>query len=373
MVIRPRLYEPEPEKMRVELRRVLDPIDVPHVRATVTEIEAARGEIVAVTPAGERHVERFDRLIVATGSQLVRRDDIPGAMLFHDVDTLPAAMTLDTHLKELPQHRATEGRYTVVVVGAGFVGLEIATELVGRLRAIAAPDGAAGDVRVVLVEREPVVGPELGPGPRPAIEQALDELGVERQLGTTVASFDGEQVRLSDGEAIAACTAVWTAGMTASPLTRLLPASRDALGRLEVDEHMRVRGLDTIFAAGDTAAARVDASGHYALQACQYAHQLGKYAGHNAVSDLTGLPLVAFDPDPYVTCLDLGEAGAVYTEGFERTIRATGEAGKKIKRKINGELIYPTVDDAEAILHRADYLTESRPPRPAGGAPAEAA
>src|SRR4051812_21746520 len=146
MVIRPRLYEPEPETMRVELRRVLDPIEVRHMRATVTGIDVAAGDIVAVTATGDQHVERFDRLILASGSQLVRRDEIPGATLFHDIDTLPAAVALDRHLKELPLRPADDGRYAAVVVGAGFVGLEIATELVTRLRAIAAPHGGA-DVR----------------------------------------------------------------------------------------------------------------------------------------------------------------------------------------------------------------------------------
>ena len=67
-----------------------------------------------------------------------------------------------------------------------------------------------------------------------------------------------------------------------------------------------------------------------------------------------------------MTCLDLGTAGAVYTEGFDRAIRATGAAAKAIKRRINQELIYPTLDDAARILTRADHSAQSRPPRPAG-------
>ena len=360
MVIRPRLYEPQPETMRVPLRRVLGPIGVRHLRATVEDVYVGRSEVVVVDTTGHERTLAFDRLVVAAGSRLVRRGDVPGADRFHDIDTLPAAAALDEHLRALPTCPAVDGRYTAVIVGAGFVGLELATELVERLRVIA---GTADGVRVVLVEREAAVGPELGPGPRPVIEDALDALGVERRLRTTVTGFDGAVVELSDGTRIPALTAVWTAGMQASPITRRVPAERDTLGRLLVTPAMRVRGLETVFAAGDTAAAEV-APGRLALQACQYAHQLGKYAGHNAVSDLAGLPLVDFVPDPYVTCVDLGRAGAVYTDGFDRAVRASGAAGKAIKRRINGELIYPAVDDADRILARADYLAESRPPRP---------
>ena len=372
MVIRPRLYEDRPGEMRVPLHRVLEPIDVRHLRASVEAVDVERGEVLAVDRNGAGFEMSFGRLIVAAGSRLVRRSGFPGAELLHDIDTLGAAVALDEHLLGLPTRAAADGRYTVVVIGAGFVGLELATELVTRLRAIADSTGASDEVRVVLVEREPVVGPQLGPGPRPAIEQALDELGVERRLITTVTGLDEETVQLSDGTTISAQTAVWTAGMQASAITESVPGPRDALGRLEVDRHMRVIGVEAVFAAGDTASIEV-APGQRAVQACQYAHQMGKHAGHNAVSELVGLPLIEFGPDPYVTCLDLGGAGAIHTEGFERTIRATGDAAKKIKRTINRELIYPTLDDAAKILQRADYLAESRPPRPVERPTTEAA
>jgi NADH dehydrogenase FAD-containing subunit len=164
----------------------------------------------------------------------------------------------------------------------------------------------------VLVERSPVVGPELGPGPRAVIEDALDELGIEVRLETTVTALDDGVVRLSDATVLPAQTVVWAAGMQASPITRSVPGHRDALGRLEVDRFFRVIGVDGVLAAGDTASIEV-APGQRALQACQYAHQMGKHAGHNAVCDLLDLPLVEFMPEPYVTCLDLGAAGAVYT------------------------------------------------------------
>jgi NADH:ubiquinone reductase (H+-translocating) len=363
MVIRPRLYEEHPEEMRVALHRIFEPIGVEHVRAIVERVDTERSEVVAVEADGARVTLPFKRAVVATGSRVVRPTALPGADLMHDIDTLPAAVALDRHLHALPSMRAVPGRYTVVVIGAGFAGIELATELVGRLHSIAAPHGAESEVRVILVEREPTVGPELGPGPRPAIEAALDELGVLRRLNSTVAGFDGAIVRLDDGTMIPALTAVWTAGMRASAVAQTVPGPHDELGRIEVDSEMRALGARNVFAAGDTASAEV-APGHRALQACQYAHQMGKFAGHNAASDVLGLPLVAFAPDPYVTCVDLGASGAVYTAGFERQVKATGEDAKAIKRTINRRLIYPTVDDAAAILERADYMTASRPPQP---------
>jgi NADH:ubiquinone reductase (H+-translocating) len=363
MVIRPRLYEDHPEEMRVALRRILDPIGVQHVHAIVERVDSERSEVVAVDASGEQFTLPFRRAVVAAGSQLVRPAGIANAHFLFDIDTLPAAVALDRHLRDLPSMSAIAGRYAAVVIGGGFVGIELATELVGRLEAIAATEGAESEVRVILVEREPVIGPDLGPGPRPAIEAALDELGVLRCLSSTVAGFDGTEVQLDDGSKIPAVTAVWAAGMRASAVAESVPGPHDELGRIEVDTEMRALEAANVFVAGDTASIEV-APGHRAPQACQYAHQMGKVAGHNAASDVLGLPLVAFAPDPYVTCVDLGAAGAVYTEGFDRHIRATGEDAKAIKRTINRKLIYPTVDDAALILERADYMTASRPPQP---------
>lgn len=349
LVVRPRLYEPGPNAMRVPLERILGPIGVGRIDATVTAIDPARRSVTVVGP-GTSWTLPYRRLILATGSALIR-PDLPGAAYLHEVDTLAGAVALDTHLRRLPARPAGSGRFTAVVVGAGFTGIEVATELVGRLQALAGP--AHGEVRVILVQGGDRIGPSLGPGPRPVITAALQKLGVEVRLNTSLAAADATRLRHTDGTTLAAHTAVWTVGMTASPLTRQLPAPRDRLGRLLVDRHLRIPPTPEVFAAGDTACAEVEA-GHVTLQSCQYAIPLGRYAGHNAAADLLGLPAAAFSPEPYTTCLDLGSAGAVFTRGFERTVHMTGNKAKELKRTINQRRIYPPVDDPAAILAAGD-------------------
>ncbi|MFC4947325.1 NAD(P)/FAD-dependent oxidoreductase [Pseudonocardia sp. GCM10023141] len=354
IVIRPRLYESGPEQMRVSLDRILGPIGVRRIAATVTGIDTAARQVTAIGRDGLPSVLHYDRLVLAAGSQVVR-PELPGAEHLFDVDTMTGAAGLAGHLDRLPR-RAAEGAtggdtFTAVVVGAGFTGIEVATELVGRLRAIA---GATTPVRVVLVERADAVGPELGPGPRPEILAALDELGVELRLGVSLTAVTPTGVTLSDGTTIAAATTIWTAGMLASPLTAQVPGRRDRLGRLHVDEHLRVEGVADVYAAGDTAAAQAE-DGHHVTQSCQHAVPQGKFVGRNVAADLLGLPAVPFVPDPYVTCLDLGAAGAVLTSGFERSVVMTRDEAKDLKRSINAQWIYPPVDDGEHILDRADH------------------
>lgn len=352
MVIRPRLYEAEPETMKVPLDRILGPVGVHRVKATVTAIDTVARRVTATTAAGARTDMVYDRLILATGSRLARPTALPGAEHLHDVDTIESATALERHLRTLPARPAGSGRYTAVVIGAGFTGLELATELVGRLREIAAPAGAEHEVRVVLVGRHPEVG--LGPGPRPVIEAALTGLGVRTRLGVGPREVTAHGVTLDDGTRIPARTVAWTAGIEASPLTADIPAARDELGRVPVDSFLQAIGVPGVYVAGDAAAAYAE-PGHQTLPSCQHAIPLGKYAGHNAAADLLGLDPVPFAPKRYVTCLDLGGAGAVFTRGWERTVDLTGAEAKARKRAITEEWIYPPVDDAEELLRQADH------------------
>ncbi|MEX9687608.1 hypothetical protein AB7Y06_00885 [Providencia rettgeri] len=74
---------------------------------------------------------------------------------------------------------------------------------------------------------------------------------------------------------------------------------------------------------------------------CQHALSLGRVAGHNAAAELLGLPLHPYSQPKYVTCLDLGAWGALYTEGWQREIHYIKKEGKKIKQEINTKWIYP--------------------------------
>jgi NADH dehydrogenase len=150
--------------------------------------------------------------------------------------------------------------------------------------------------------------------------------------------------------------------MRASPLTAGCGVPTDALGRLPVDADLRVEGLSGVFAAGDSARLVLE-DGHTTVMSCQHGRPMGRFAGHNAVCDLLGLPLLPLRIDWYTTILDLGPWGALYTEGWDRRVVATGEAAKRTKRLINGQRIYPPLNgDRAAILAAAAPVIQRPPP-----------
>ncbi|HJS85404.1 MAG TPA: FAD-dependent oxidoreductase, partial [Acetobacteraceae bacterium] len=174
----------------------------------------------------------FDRLLIATGAEPVRPPipgaDAAGVLLLRSFRDCQAIIT-----------RIGDARH-VVIIGASFIGLEVAASL--RQRGL--------EVRVVAPERQPLeaaLGPKLGA----RVRSTHENKGVVFHLGTQVAAVSPEQVQLKDGTTLAADLVVLGTGV------RPRVALAEAAG-LPVDNGVLVDGcLETpvpgIFAAGDVA------------------------------------------------------------------------------------------------------------------------
>jgi NADH dehydrogenase len=355
--IRVRNYETDLNDVALPLAGVLDPVGVRHMAAEIEGIDPAARQVTVATGAGKQALA-YDRLVLTTGSELVR-PAIPGLAIHgFDVDTYEAAIELDKHLAALGKQPPSPARTTVVVVGAGFTGIEVATEMPDKL----ARAGITGDRRIILIDHNPVVGATFGAHGRPVINEALSALGVETRLGVRVSAVDAGSITLDSGEVIPTETVVWCAGMRASPLASALSVKRDGLGRLAVDHFMRAEGLANLFAAGDVATCLIDGT-HPTVMSCQFARPMGRFAGHNVVADLHGAPMLPLDIDWYVTVLDLGAWGALYTTGWDREVHTAGAAAKATKQIINRQRIYPPRDgDRAALLAAAAPTIQAAPP-----------
>lgn len=353
--VRPRLYEKGPERMTAPLQAIFDAVGVRYLAGRVEHIDAANQQVQVVDMSADAAMQtlHYDRLVLAAGSRL-NCPPIPGLQQHvFNVDQIADAARLQAHVDGLAARPQSAARNTVVIAGAGFTGIETAAEMPARLREVLGADAA---VDVIMVERADALGPDLGEGPRPVITQALAELGVSWRLGSGVARVDAEGVTLENGERIDAATVVWTAGARASALTAQIPGQHDAVGRLHVDRTLKAKGVDAVFATGDCAHAVTDDEGNVAMMSCQHAMNLGRSAGHNAAADLIGEVMIPYAQRKYVTCLDLGPWGAVYTEGWDRQVVLSGAEAKALKTRINTEWIYPPTGERAEILASADPL-----------------
>ena len=348
--IRPRFYEADLAGMAPSLTALFDAAGVRFITGTVKQIHAQDHAVNYIDANGNDASFTYDKLVLASGSTLFC-PAIPGLKEHaFSVDQLSDAQELQRHLNGLAQRPASKARNTVVIGGGGFTGIETAAEMPARLRAILGQDA---DIEVIVVERAQDIGPDLGPGPRAIIEQALREQGVLVRLGQAVASVDAGGVTTSSGERIEADTVIWTAGARASELAAQIDGERDSFGRLHVTPALRVGDSD-VYATGDTAFAASDDQGNHAAMSCQHAMNLGRSAGHNVMADVLGLPSIPYDQPIYVTCLALGPANAVYTQGWDRKIKLSGAEAAALKGQINTQWIYPPRADMADIVAAAD-------------------
>ena len=198
------------------------------LQSTVERIDVASRE--AGLAGGES--VKFDRLLIATGAEPVR-PSIAGAS--------PSQIFV---LRSLADCRAiierAKAAKTVLVLGASFIGLEVAASL--RAREI--------EVHVVAPESVPmarILGPNMGEFVRALHEQH----GVRFHLGATAAAVDGRSVSLSDGSRVEADFIV--AGLGVRPRVGLAEAAGLKVDRgVVVDTHLETTAPG-IFAAGDIA------------------------------------------------------------------------------------------------------------------------
>lgn len=345
--IRPRLYESEPQRMAAPLLPLLDAVGVKFVEGSVEEISVREKTLSVALADGQKRLLAYDRLLLTSGSSL-SRPPVPGlAEHAFSVDRIEDAVALDTHFAALAKLPDSPARNTVAVVGCGFTGIEVATELPKRLREWFGADVAS---RVVVIGAQDDIGPDLGPNPRPYVSEAFDALGIETVLGSRVVSVGADGVRTASGTHVEAMTVIWAGGMRASSLTAQVSSQLDPLGRVEVTSDLRVAEAPHVFVAGDVARARSDDDGHYALMSCQHAIVMGQFGGHNVAADLIGEATLAYRQPFYATCLDLGEWGAVYSEGWDRQIKLTHAEGKERKQVINTQWIYPPAPNRTEAL-----------------------
>jgi len=357
ITIRPRLYESSPETLRAPLSQTLDPVSVNFIQGTVRAIDPSSQLVTFESSNGSKITKAYDKLIVTVGSNMPILP-IPGLEENGwNIDSFKSAVALDSHLNEALKVSNLSGNNTFVILGAGFTGIELATEMRDRIE-IHSDTETASSARIILVEQASVLASELGKNIRPAVQEALDDANIEVQLNTTIEKMTAEAAYLSNGEVVYTKTIIATVGQRANSLTEVLDTGRDTLGRIITDDQLRIKKMPNIFVAGDAAHAHVDED-HVALMSCQHAMTMGKYAGYNVARSLLGKPLQPYRQPNYVTCLHLGRFGGVFTRGWDREVKQLGIEVRQLKTQINTVRIYPPIGTREQILSASDIEPRS--------------
>src|SRR6202795_2031750 len=254
--------------------------------AEVESIDVAARVVRADCPGlGIRRVE-FDFLIVATGvsPSYFGHDEFaqfaPGLKRLNDAETIRTKILNAFELAESTEDEQERARQmTFVLVGAGPTGVELAASIAdlvsvtlrGSFRNI---DPARSSI--VLLDGGPRVLPTFAESLSKKVARRLQKRGVQVRTGVIVEKVDSMGV-VAAGERIRSATVLWTAGVAASPVVKMLGTKTDRAGRAMVGPLLDIAEAPDVFVAGDAAAIIQDGSSIPGV--AQAAIQQGRFVG----------------------------------------------------------------------------------------------
>jgi NADH dehydrogenase len=290
---------PEAASGTLEPRHAVVPLRVmcPHAelllgRATAVDIEARTAQID--TDVGAQTVH-WRELVLALGA-VPRVAPVPG-LKEHGLSfkSLADAIHLRNHvLRELEAADAAlddaerARRLTFVFVGAGYAGVEALAELSDLVEDAVRfyPRLKGVQRRWVLVDAAPKILPEIPSRLGDYAARELEQRGVEIHVNTMLDSVSDDEVVLAGGLRIPTRSLVWTAGVAANPLLREIGLPLDERHRVEVDELMRVKGQEHVWALGDCARVPNTRSENPDPPTCQHALRQSRRLAKNLQGDL---------------------------------------------------------------------------------------
>jgi NADH dehydrogenase len=263
--------------------------------AEVTAVDVASRTIDALSPgAGVRKIA-FDYLVVATGMRpsYFGHDEFaryaPGLKNISDAETMRAKILGAFELAAATEDENERSRQmTFVLVGAGPSGVELAGSLAHLVKVTLRGNFHRIDPSksaIILLDASNRVLPTFSEPVSRRVTRRLTKLGVKVMTGVRVETVD-EQGVVAGGARIQSATVLWTAGVAASPIPKMLGTKIDRAGRALVDPFLKVVDTPGVFVVGD--AASVMQKGHPVPGLAQAAIQEGRYVGRLIASELKG-------------------------------------------------------------------------------------
>lgn len=234
---------------------------------------------------GNRKIE-YDFLVVAAGMRpsYFGHDEFarfaPGLKNLNDAETIRTKILSAFELAESTNDENERARQmTFVLVGAGPTGVELAASIaqlvsVTLRRNFRSIDPARS--RILLLDGGTRALPTFAESLSGKVTKRLEKLGIEVLTGVKVERVDDQGV-VAGGERIPSATVLWTAGVAASPVVKMLGTTVDRAGRALVGPFLDIPEMRDVFVVGDAAA--MTQEGHPVPGVAQAAIQQGRFVG----------------------------------------------------------------------------------------------
>jgi NADH dehydrogenase len=263
--------------------------------AEVTGVDLTSRTIEASSPGlGVRKIA-FDYLVVATGMRpsYFGHDEFaryaPGLKSLGDAETIRAKILSALELAATTEDETERARQMIfVLVGAGPTGVELAASLAQLVKVTLRGNFHRIDPAkstIILLDAGKRVLPTFAESVSRRVTRRLTKLGVKVLTGVKVETVDEKGV-IAGGNRIPSATVLWTAGVAASPIPKMVSSKTDRAGRAVVDSFLEIVDGRGVFVVGD--AALIMQNGHPVPGVAQAAIQEGRYVGRLIAKGLKG-------------------------------------------------------------------------------------
>ena len=263
--------------------------------AEVTGVDVASSTIEASSPGlGNRKIA-YDYLVVAAGARpsYFGHDEFaqfaPGLKNLSDAEAIRAKILSAFEVAATTEDEGERARQmTFVLVGAGATGVELAASLAQMVKVTLRGNFRSIDpakASIILLDAGKRVLPTFAESLSRRVTRRLTNLGVKVLTGVKVETVDAQGV-VAGGNRIRSATVLWTAGVAASPIPKMLGAQTDRAGRALVDPFLKVVDAPGVYVVGD--AASVVQNEHPVPGVAQAAIQQGRYVGRLIAKELKG-------------------------------------------------------------------------------------
>lgn len=307
---------------KIETRHIAYPIRRLHwrdrfnfVHAIVEKIDIRGRKVVT-----SRGTFDFDYLVLSLGSVADTSELGAGERHILTLKTLPDSRLIRNHIigafEQAVNEKDPERQrhlLTFVVAGAGYVGVQVVTELrdfiyrdLMKFYKVINPE----NIRIILVEAGPEIA-GLYAGFNRYIMKLLQQMGIEVRLGSRVTNVWEDRLEINGSENVFASTIIWVAGVVANPRIAELDVEKDDIGRVLVNEYLEVPEASGVYALGDCAHFEDNVSGGAIPPRAHTTVRQAKVAAHNILAEIRGRDKKAYRYSHAVEAISLGTSKAV--------------------------------------------------------------
>ena len=268
----------KPDYLAYKINRLAKKWNLRFIKEEVAGLDLDNREV----SAGAQRL-KYDYLIISSGSETNFYGNDAIKKFAYSLDSVEDAKKIRRALKEKEFD-------SLLVVGGGYTGIEVATNLRVYL------DKIKSGKRITIIERAPSI---LGPLPewmKNYVAENLIRLKIDLLVGSSIEDIGPDKVLVSAGRGFTNPLVIWAAGVKTSAFIQNLKVEKNPQGRIKTDDFLRLNA--SCFVVGDTA--YFQRGNTFLRMAVQFAIFQGRLAALNIIRSIEGKELLKYKP------LDLG-------------------------------------------------------------------